>query len=246
VTAAAAIRKAAEAAPDESLLHKLGDLLSSIGDRIKDRANDLWHWIQKHADTIYKIGDWLMACRALPQSGFPDTPMLTASVVVPKDGTTPFHPSPSTPLADLEPAPPGQLAHRGHPLRLNARGCLVAVHCGIDGTPSVPLPWQPFHEAPGWWDRLARRCFPEFRQVRVSDWDDVISAVAEPGPDTRAVVWVRREIGGHEASGHLLYAHNHNGQVVFLDGTTGSLGRLDPPALLRELVLLRALPDRSR
>ncbi|MEU2928383.1 putative T7SS-secreted protein [Streptomyces sp. NPDC007251] len=57
--AAAAIRKAAEAAPDESLLHKLGDLLSSIGDRIKDLANDLWHWIQKHADTIYKIGDWL-------------------------------------------------------------------------------------------------------------------------------------------------------------------------------------------
>ncbi|MET9170503.1 putative T7SS-secreted protein [Streptomyces misionensis] len=57
--AAAAIRKAAEAAPDESLLHKLGDLLSDLGDRIKDLAGDLWHWIQKHADTIYKIGDWL-------------------------------------------------------------------------------------------------------------------------------------------------------------------------------------------
>lgn len=57
--AAATIRKAAEAAPDESLLHKLGDLLSSIGDEIKALAGDLWHWIQKHADTIYKIGDWL-------------------------------------------------------------------------------------------------------------------------------------------------------------------------------------------
>ncbi|MER8059157.1 MULTISPECIES: hypothetical protein [unclassified Streptomyces] len=57
--AAAAIRKAAEAAPDESLLHKLEDLLSGLGDRIKDLAGDLWHWIQKHADTIYKIGDWL-------------------------------------------------------------------------------------------------------------------------------------------------------------------------------------------
>jgi ElaB/YqjD/DUF883 family membrane-anchored ribosome-binding protein len=57
--AAAAIRKAAEAAPDESLLHKLGDLLSSLGDEIKQLAGDLWHWIQKHADTIYKIGDWL-------------------------------------------------------------------------------------------------------------------------------------------------------------------------------------------
>ncbi|MGW1909748.1 putative T7SS-secreted protein [Streptomyces sp. NPDC002076] len=63
--AAAAIRKAAEAAPDESLLHKLGDLLSSIGDEIKSLANDLWHWIQKHADTIYKIGDWLNMAAAV-------------------------------------------------------------------------------------------------------------------------------------------------------------------------------------
>ena len=53
------IRKAAEIAPDESLLDKLGDLLSSLGDKIKDLAGDLWHWIQKHADSIYKIGDWL-------------------------------------------------------------------------------------------------------------------------------------------------------------------------------------------
>jgi hypothetical protein len=149
----------------------------------------------------------------------------------------------------MAPVAPAKAAHRvqDQPRRLNARGCVVAVHCGVGGTPSTALPWQPSHEAPGWWDRLARRYFPEFRQVRVSDWDDVIRAVAEPGPDTRGVIWVRREIGGHEITGHLLYAHNNNdGQVVFLDGTTGSLGRLDPPAVLRELVLLRALPGRSR
>lgn len=57
--AAKLIRRAAEIAPDESLLDQLGDLLSSIGDKIKDLAGDLWHWIQKHADSIYKIGDWL-------------------------------------------------------------------------------------------------------------------------------------------------------------------------------------------
>jgi hypothetical protein len=186
---------------------------------------------------------WLMACRALPQPGFPETPMLAASVVVPKDGGTPFHPAPGNPLADLDPVPPAETAHRvaGQSRRLNARGCVVAVHCGIDGTPSAALPWQPSHEAPGWWDRLCRRYFPEFEQIEVSDWNDVIKAVAEPGPGTRGVLWVRREIGGQEVSGNLLYAHNHQGQVVFLDGVTASLGRLDTPGLLRELVLLRSL-----
>ncbi|MEU8694741.1 toxin glutamine deamidase domain-containing protein [Streptomyces sp. NPDC048665] len=181
---------------------------------------------------------WLMACRALPQPGFPDTPMLASSVVIPKDGDAPFHPAPGTPLSDLEPA------HRnGDPARrLNARGCLVAVHCGINGAPSVPLPWHPSHEAPGWWSRLGHRYFPEFERVAVTDWSDVIEAIAGPGPDTRGVIWVRREIGGHEATGNLLYAHNNNGQVVFLDGLTASLARLDPPQLLRELVLLRARP----
>jgi hypothetical protein len=185
---------------------------------------------------------WLMACRALPQPGYPNTPMLAASVVIPKDGSAPFHPAPGAPLADLDPAPPEETAHRAtdQPRRLNARGCLVAVHCGINGTPSVPLPWCPSHEAPGWWDRLRRRYFPEFERVAVSDWNDVIKALAEPGPDTRGVIWVRREIGGHEATGNLLYAHNNNGQVVLLDPLTSSLAHLDPPPLLRELTLLRA------
>ncbi|MEU0069611.1 putative T7SS-secreted protein [Streptomyces sp. NPDC006332] len=57
--AAGAIRRAAEVAPDESLLDKLADALKGLGDRIKDLAGDLWKWIQEHADTIYKIGDWL-------------------------------------------------------------------------------------------------------------------------------------------------------------------------------------------
>ncbi|MFF9622045.1 putative T7SS-secreted protein [Streptomyces griseosporeus] len=57
--AAEAIRKAADVAPDESLLDKLKDLLTAITDKVAELAGDLWDWIKKHADTIYKIGDWL-------------------------------------------------------------------------------------------------------------------------------------------------------------------------------------------
>ncbi|MFJ1734976.1 YrhB domain-containing protein [Streptomyces sp. NPDC088254] len=187
---------------------------------------------------------WVFSCRTLAQPGYPATPMLAASVVVPKDGSSPFHPSTSNPLADLEPADPqeavGRVAHQAR--RINARGCLVAVHSAIERAPSVPLPWQPSDEAPGWWERLTRRYFPAFRQVAVSDWDSVIRAVAEPGPHTRGVVWVRRELGGAEATGNLLYAHNNNGQVVLVDGVTSSLARLDTD-IVRELVLLRSSPE---
>ncbi|MFC4503032.1 MULTISPECIES: YrhB domain-containing protein [Streptomyces] len=187
---------------------------------------------------------WLMPCRAVPQPGYPETPMLAASVVVPKDGGSPFHPAPSDPLADLAPAAsPEETAARvaGQPRRINTRGCTVALHSAISGAPSMPLPWRPSDEAPGWVARLKRRYFPEFTRLPVNTWDDIIKAVSEPGPDTRGVVWVRREIGGHEATGNLLYAHNNKGRVVLLDGLTSSLARLDT-SLVRELVLLRALP----
>ncbi len=75
----------------------------------------------------------------------------------------------------------------------------------------------------------------------MTDWNDVIRAVDEPGPDTRGVVWVRREIGGAEASGNLLYAHNNKGQVVLLDPLAGGLAKLDP-SMVRELVLVRFRP----
>lgn len=106
------------------------------------------------------------------------------------------------------------------------------------GRPSTPLPWQPAHEAPGWWQLLLRRYFPTAEQVRCADWDEVITQAEESGPGTQGVVWVRREIRGTEVSGHLVYAHNNNGAVVFLDGMTGGLARLDTVGL-RELVFAR-------
>nr|WSY51483.1 toxin glutamine deamidase domain-containing protein [Streptomyces sp. NBC_00886] len=186
---------------------------------------------------------WLMACRTLNQPGFPRTPMLAASVVVPKIGGHPFHPASSAPLADMEPVPPEVAARRvtGQNRRINARGCVTSVHTMIEGNPSVALPWQPSHEAPGWWSRLNRRYFPHFEPLPVDDWSDVVRAVREPGPDTRGVVWVRRKTGGHEATGNLIYVHNNRGQAVFLDGVTAALARLDTESV-RELVLVRALP----
>ncbi|MFJ9741027.1 toxin glutamine deamidase domain-containing protein [Streptomyces sp. NPDC101166] len=187
---------------------------------------------------------WLLPCRTVPQPGYPRTPMLAASIVVPKDGTAPFHPAPADPLADM--APPASSTEaaarvQGQPRRINARGCTVAVHSLISGAPSTPLPWRPSDEAPGWVARLMRRYFAGFTHTPADTWDDVVKAMSEFGPDTRGVIWLRREIGGHEATGNLLYAHNNMGRVVFLDGLTSSLARLDT-SHIRELTLLRSAP----
>ncbi|MFI7387462.1 toxin glutamine deamidase domain-containing protein [Streptomyces sp. NPDC049813] len=190
---------------------------------------------------------WMMACRAVTQPGFPRTPMLAASVVVPKIGGYPHHPASADPLTDLLSVPPEEAALRvtDQSHRINGRGRVVATHTALGGHPSVAVPWQPAHEAPGWWARLNRRYFPHFEHVPVGDWDQVVRAVGEPGPGTRSVVWVRRAIGGYEATGQLIYAHNDRGRVVFLDGPTGSLARLDTQ-WVREVTLLRALPGVCR
>jgi hypothetical protein len=35
------------------------DSLEGLGDKFKELAGDIWKWIRKNADIIYKIGDWL-------------------------------------------------------------------------------------------------------------------------------------------------------------------------------------------
>ncbi|MGW6295272.1 toxin glutamine deamidase domain-containing protein [Streptomyces sp. NPDC055058] len=186
---------------------------------------------------------WLLACRSVTQPGFPRTPMLAASVVVPRYSGLPFHPAPSAPLADLDPAPAWEHADRqvSQPARLNVRGRTVALHHRIDRTAASPLPWAPGHEAPGWWGRLVRRYFPGFRETPAGDWDDVVRALTGAGPDARGLVWVRRELGGQEITGHLVYGHNNDGRVVFLDAMTASPARLETGGV-RELRLLLAPP----
>ncbi|GGT30492.1 MULTISPECIES: YrhB domain-containing protein [Streptomyces] len=191
-------------------------------------------------------GTWLFACRTIDQPGYPRTPMLAASLVVPKDGGEPFHPASDDPWGDTaaytrEPAPRDRQTQAR---RLNARGAVVSVASAIVGAPSSPLSWQPVHEAPGWWNLLLRRYFPGAEQLRCATWHEVIGRASETGPGTQGVVWVRRTIGGVEASGHLLYVHNHDGDVVFLDGMTGGLARLDT-VTVQELVFARVQPAQA-
>ncbi|WP_390898958.1 WXG100 family type VII secretion target [Streptomyces cynarae] len=57
---AAVIRMASERAPDKpGFFDGFMDFLKGIGDKAQDIANDIYNWLKQHADTVYKIGDWL-------------------------------------------------------------------------------------------------------------------------------------------------------------------------------------------
>lgn len=187
---------------------------------------------------------WVFGCRARPVPGYPDTPMLTSLLAVPKSGSLPFHPATDDPWGDLEAfdRAPGPRDPAAQALRTNARGCLLAANAALDGARATPLPWMPFHEAPGWWDRMIHWHFPAAEVSACADWNEVIAAVQEPGPGTRGAVWIRREAYGVEATGHLVYAHNKDGQVVLLDPQAGRLARLEPTGV-RQLTLARFAGD---
>src|SRR5205085_1321932 len=83
-----------------------------------------------------------------------------------------------------------------------------------------------------WWPALLARYFPGATEHRCAAWDDVIRIVSDGGPDTRAVIWVRRAFDDVEFTGHLVYAHNNDGQVVILDGQSGALATLEAEYVL--------------
>ncbi|MCZ4100248.1 hypothetical protein C8250_030775 [Streptomyces sp. So13.3] len=182
---------------------------------------------------------WVFGCRTLSQSGYSDTPMLNSSFAVPKNSVGPFHLATGDPwgdLAEFDGSPQRNSAAQAR--RINDRGCVVAIDAGMDGGRATALPWQAVHEAPGWWDRLVRQYFSGAEVSSFANWDAVISALLEVGPYARGVVWVRRELNGVEATGHLMYATINNGQFVLLDGQTGGLGRMEKEGI-RQLVLAR-------
>lgn len=183
---------------------------------------------------------WWYAVRPLAQPGYPATAMLNASLVVPKDGSVPFHPGNADPWGDVTAlaGDPRPRLRRDWEYRVNARGCVVTVDAAISGATATVLPWHPAHEAPGWWSRLVRRYFTGAEVAVCADWSQVVAAVDAGGTDTRGVVWVQRELGGVEATGHLLYAYNDGNRVVVLDGQTGGLARLDATGI-RKLTLAR-------
>ncbi|WP_333768804.1 YrhB domain-containing protein [Streptomyces sp. IBSBF 2435] len=187
---------------------------------------------------------WVFSTAPLPVAGAAaPAPILTSLVCVPKNGMPPFHPATDDPwgdLADFERDPrPREPAAQAR--RTNARGAVLAAHATAGGAPATALPWQSSHEGATWWDDFLLRYFPTAEVGPCPDWDTVIAAVGEPGPGTAGVVWVRRELHGAEATGHLLYAHNKDGRVALLDPQAQRLARLETENV-REIVLARIPP----
>lgn len=187
---------------------------------------------------------WVFGCRAVPVAGYPETPMLTSLVAVPKNGAEPFHPATDDPWKDMaafdrDPRPRDFAAQAW---RTNARGCVIAMDAEFSDGQASALPWQPHHEAPGWWDRMIHRYFTGAEISACADWDEVIQAIREPGRGTRGVVWIRRELGGVEATGHLIHVHHHNsGEVMLVDAQARCSANLGP-AGVRRLTLARIAP----
>ncbi|WP_240519641.1 YrhB domain-containing protein [Amycolatopsis antarctica] len=151
-------------------------------------------------------------------------PMLASTICVPKDGRDPFPVANAEPLdeatnLDFSPGEPGPWRWR-----TNARNCVVAMDAVVDGRPASAARWQPADEAPGWWDRLLSGHFSTAEVSSCSSWAQVRQAVADGGPGTRGVVWLRRALDGRELTGHLLYAWHdeETGQALVFDPQLGA------------------------
>ncbi|RZS44959.1 papain fold toxin 1 (glutamine deamidase) of polymorphic toxin system [Herbihabitans rhizosphaerae] len=168
---------------------------------------------------------WLFACRLHGS----DAPMLNASVVVPKNHRMPFQPANSDPWGDFSYADPRQgseLVTRSM-WRTNARACMVATDAAMNGSPMQAWRWTPGEETADWWDQFVARHFPTAETQACQTWDDVTRFVRQPGG--RGIVWVRREVGGVEATGHLIYAYydEQAGAVAYLDAQIGGMAKLE-------------------
>ncbi|PSL54621.1 papain fold toxin 1 (glutamine deamidase) of polymorphic toxin system [Saccharothrix carnea] len=162
-------------------------------------------------------------------------PMLAAAIAVPTTGEAPYPLPNDRPFDDLglndDAADWRAPVEADWTRRVNARNCVIALDAAVDHAPASALPWRPSDEQPGWWDRLRAGHFPQAEVAACATWPEVVEAVRAGGPDTRGVVWVRRELAGVEVTGHLLYAHNNDGEVAVLDAMRGTLAHLETAAL---------------
>lgn len=169
-------------------------------------------------------------------------PLLAAAIAVPTTGEAPYPLPNDRPFDDL--GLDEDAAGRHAPVeadwtrRVNARNGVIALDATVDHAPASALPWRPTDEQPGWWDRLRAGHFPTAEVATCATWPEVVEAVRAGGPDTRGVIWVRRELAGVEVTGHLLYAHNDNGEVAVLDAIRGTLADLET-ATVGSLLLAR-------
>ncbi|MFR9727743.1 YrhB domain-containing protein [Saccharopolyspora sp. MS10] len=214
-----------------------------MSDELAGRASE---WLERtYGGLVALVGDEplfdgertaLFSCDYAGGSG---EPLLAATIAVPKNGAEPFPVSNADPLdEDLNAMPsPGAEANPWR-WRVNARNCLIATDAAVDHRPASALPWNPLDEAPGWWDRMLAAHFPGAEVFTSSTWADVTAMLLEGGPGTRAAVWLRRQLGGVEITGHLIYAFHDEERAVFLDGQRGTLARLDDDEI-SQLVVAR-------
>ncbi|MFE0019825.1 YrhB domain-containing protein [Amycolatopsis sp. NPDC059021] len=168
-------------------------------------------------------------------------PMLAATICVPADGGEPFPVSNSRPLdeeANLARPPGGEV--RPWRWTVNARNCVIAAAAAVDGRPASALAWEAEDESPGWWERMLAAHFPEAEVATYATWSQVGDAIVAGGPGTRGVIWLRRQLNGHEVTGHLLYTQfdEEDGVAPILDPQIGSLASVDDREVER-LVLAR-------
>jgi|GEM_PF-2918725 len=185
---------------------------------------------------------FVFCCRIAAQRGAPPAPpMLNISLAVPVDGAPPFHLANDDPWGDLASLDrdPSPRTGRRATARINARGGVLAADALVNGARVAVPAWRPQDEERDWWTRFTARSFPGSELIDCHGWDQVDALVAEGGPGTRGVVWIRREANGHEATGHLVYALFDRGRVVHLDGLAGGRARIERESAPRALHLAR-------
>ncbi|WP_233359789.1 YrhB domain-containing protein [Streptomyces sp. GMY02] len=148
---------------------------------------------------------WLMACRTVPQPGYPHTPMLASSLVVPKDHTAPFGLPNSDPWNWFARWDGGEMP----------------------GTADLPSPPPPGHAA--WFGPTLAELGQVLSVSDHPDWAAAMEAISELPVGTRALLWVRRTDGrGREAVGLLVNALRLETGTVVVDGSSGSPVSFDP------------------
>lgn len=177
----------------------------------------------------------LFGCRYAQAS----EPMLTATICVPADGREPFPVANAAPLDEDQNLLSAGVADTWR-WRVNARNCVVAADAAVDGLAVSARPWQPTDESPGWWMRLLTEYFPSSEVATCASWSQVGDAIAEGGPGTRGVVWLRRHLDGRDLTGHLYYSQYDPSfdAAAVLDPQLGKLATVDDREVA-ELVLAR-------
>jgi hypothetical protein len=107
----------------------------------------------------------------------------------------------------------------------NCTHCVVAVNNQLDGT------WSQATPRPRLGDSMSdlKNSMPPMQGFRHGSWDSVIDQMANLGEGTRAIVYIARP----NLTAHVFNAVHTSDGVIFLDGQTGGLARLEANVPIR-------------